>query len=179
MNEQDKPPQLRRAEDEQQQSMELLAIAQWARSGGHGARLGDKLYNPASSAIFITDRSEFRVLSRRPIVAAHDDVRFIYYLTPRRIEQWVSRFAQQQHVLHGNADNESLRQFLVAMTAQEEMKQIQQWYMVVDVSVPTEMFGALQSITSDDWGRHYRLYRVNIPKAMSNLDSSTTETSSK
>lgn len=162
--ENEQPRQLRRLEEDRFRRAELGAIADWARRGGHSVTLDGKPCNPEASAMFVTDKAEFRLMSRRPILAAREDVRFIFYLAPLSIEKWVSRFSQQQHILHGNADNLSLRNFFADLIYRPEMQQIKQWYVIIDASVPTDQYGALEQVHGADWGRQYRLYRLNTAK---------------
>ena len=178
LGEQDKPRQLRRIEDEEQRQAELSAIANWAQNGGHGAKLQGRPCRPDAASVFVTDHSEFRILSRRPIVSAGDDVLFIYYLVPWRmegnaaqpgltIERWLNCFALQKHLLQGTADDASLRQFLADLSEQEEIRQVRQWYIIVDTSIldfnPAK-YGSLQNVAevvSDHWGKQCRLYRMD------------------
>ena len=178
LHEQDKPRQLRRIEDEAQRQEEFRAIADWARNGGHGAKLQGRPCRPDAASVFVTDHTEFRILSRRPIVSAGDDVRFIYYLVPWRIgdgedqpalsiERWLKLYDRQKHLLQGTADDASLAQFLADLAAVEEIQQVRQWYILVDTSVldfnPAK-YGSLQNVAevvSDHWGKQYRVYRVD------------------
>jgi hypothetical protein len=178
LSEQDKPRQLRRIEDEEQRQVELRTIADWAQNGGQGAKLQGRPCRPDAASVFVTDHTEFRILSRRPIVSAGDDVRFIYYLVPWRmegnaaqpgltIERWLNCFALQKHLLQGTADDASLRQFLADLSEQEEIRQVRQWYIIVDTSVldfnPAK-YGSLQNVAevvSDRWGKQYRVYRMD------------------
>lgn len=166
LSEPNKPRQLRKIEDDAQRQRELECIADWARNGGHGAKLRGQLRRADAASLFITDRTEFRILARRPIVAAADDVRFLYYLQPARIEQWRSRYDLQQHLLNGTPDEASLREFFAGLTG-EETGMVKQWYILADTSV-TEYdpikYGSLQNVaevTSPDWGKQYRVYWVD------------------
>ncbi len=190
LGEQDKPRQLRGIEDEAQRQEELRNIADWAGSGGHGAKLRGRPCKPDPASVFVTDRTEFRILSRRPIVTAGDDVRFIYYLVPWRvkdgqagpalsIERWLELYDRQKHLLQGTADNDALRQFLTDLAAVEDIGQVKQWYIVVDTSVldfnPAK-YGSLQNVAevvSDHWGKQYRLYQVDKDKIIATSGASS------
>lgn len=190
LGEQDKPRQLRDIEDKAKGQLELSAIADWARSGGQDAKLLGRPCRPDASSVFVTDHTEFRILSRRPIVTAGDDVRFIYYLVPWRIEddgasptltieRWLKLFGIQKRLLQGAADDASLREFLIDLTAQDEIRQIRQWYIIVDTSVidfnPAKL-GSLQNVAevvSDHWGKQYRLYRVDKDKILGSVTGSS------
>jgi hypothetical protein len=159
-SEQDKPRQIRRAEDQQQRSAELAAIAAWAR-GDQDAFCQSRPCRPHPSAMFVTDHEEFRLYSRRPIVAVADDVRIVYYLTPRQIESWMHRFVLQERILHGNVDDDSLRQFIQELSLQEEMRRAGQWYLIMETSISTDESKALEPVTSDRWGRYFRVFRLD------------------
>jgi hypothetical protein len=181
VTEQNKPRQLRKIEDEAQRQMELAAIADWARNGGYGAKLLGKSCRADFASVFVTDRTEFRILSRRPIVAAADDVLFLYYLQPGRIKDWCDRFDLQHCLLHSKSDEASLKEFLAGLAVNDEMRQVRQWYIIVDTSVvdfDPAKYGSPQNVAevvSEHWGKQYRLYRVYKDRILGATTTSNSE----
>lgn len=162
LKEPDRPQRWRNIDELAQRESELAAIAAWAREPGVAGVEGE----PTSRApgLFITDRSEFRMLSRQSILAGPDDVRYIYYLTPWRLREWVTLYAQQQRLLSGNASQAEMREFFLHLRSSPAMREILQWYVILDSSVSWEKYPALEPVEGEGWGRHYRLYRVQVDK---------------
>lgn len=150
MDEADKPAYVVRYKDHGARGRELEAIGRWAC-------LRDK-------SLYITDHSDFRVLARRPIVAAPNDARYFCYLTPGRLDWWVRRYHAQEQVLHpstGRADGDALAQFVAELLVKDPtLKDITEWYVVLRASSAPEKPGPLQSVEGPGWGQHYRLYRI-------------------
>ena len=110
--------------------------------------------------MFLTDQVEFRLYSRRAILAATEDVRFLYYLTPWRIEEWVRRYAQQQRILSGAADNLEVTIFFDHLALQNDLVFVSDYYVILDATIAAEKYPALEPVKSDRWGKFWRLYRV-------------------
>jgi len=150
MDEADKPAYVLRHIEHRQRRRELAAIAQWA-AGRDGS-------------MFVTDRAEFRMLARRPIVAGPNDARYFYYLTPGRLGEWMDRFKRQQELLHpstGRADGEALRQFVAErIQADPSAKEIAEWYVILGASDAPEKPGPLKGIPGESWGKHFLVYRI-------------------
>lgn len=150
MDEADKPAYVLRYKEHEARARELEAIARWAA--------------PRDGALYVTDRPEFRVLARRPIVAGPNDARYLYYLTPGRLDWWVRRFQAQEQLLHpstGRADAEAIAQFVADLLAKDPtLKPVAEWYVILRTGVAPETPGPLQLVEGPGWGQHYRLYRV-------------------
>jgi hypothetical protein len=150
MEEADKPAYVLRYKDHEARARELDAIGRWAA--------------PREGSLYITDRPEFRVLARRPIVAGPNDARYFYYLTPGRLEGWVRRFHDQEQLLHpstGRADGEAIAQFVADLLAKDPtLKPVTEWYVILRAAVVPERPGPLLLVEGPGWGQHYRLYRV-------------------
>ena len=150
MKETYRPAYVLRHREQALRRAELAAIAEWARQ------------QPES--MYFTDRGEFRVLARRPIVAAPGDFRYFYYLAPGRLETWNERFRKQQKLLAGDTQAlTELRDELIK--ADESLKQIKAWYVIVRANVEPDDAGRLKlepvpPPREDAWGRQYRLYSV-------------------
>jgi hypothetical protein len=152
MAEEDKPAYVLRHAEDRAERTELAAIARWA-----AARKG---------SIYLTDRGEFRVLARRPILAGPDDARYLYYLAPGRLKGWVARFNAQKRLLHpgtAHADAEALRQFATGLIdAGEEKAALEklEWYVILQARHAPKEPEPLEAVEDSAWGRHYCLYRV-------------------
>jgi len=150
LSEADQPAYVLRHHEKRRRRRELRAVADWVAG------------RPGSMCI--TDRGEFRVLARRPIVAGPNDPRYLYYLAPWRLEQWLGRYRRQEELLHpsaGTTDPDAVIGFVTDLIRQEpDLAGVSEWYLLLHASsAPTEP-GALQPIESGGWGRFYRLYRI-------------------
>jgi len=150
LSEADKPEYVLRHNEKRNRNRELQAIADWATQ------------RPGS--MYITDRDEFRVLARRPIVAGNNDPRYLYYLAPWRLEQWLSRHQRQDEILHppaGTTNPDAVTGFVEGLIdAEPDMNAVSQWYLLLHSSSAPLEPGALQPVESGQWGRFYRLYRI-------------------
>ena len=182
MKEQVQPTRFVALQEQAQRHRELRAIAHWARGGVIADDPADALAthetaatgpttqpdvdvppepsSPEGSPLFLTDQAEFRLHSRRAILAAPEDVRFMYYLTPGRLDEWVRRYAQQQRLLSGAADNAELTEFFVHLSLQRDLSVVTEYYVVLDASRAVEKYPALEPVKSARWGKHWKLYRV-------------------
>lgn len=151
MEEADRPAYVLRHREQRARRTELAEIARWAK--------------PRDGSIYVTDRGEFRFLSRRPIVAGPGDARYVYYLAPGRLARAMTRFKRQSRLLHpraGRADGEAIAQFVSELIqADPAAQEIKEWYVILRAHVAPEKPGVLKPVESDFWGRHYRLYRVH------------------
>ena len=98
MDQQDKPRRLRKRLQRVQRRAEMQNIARWARE------------NTAVDDIFIADNTEFRMLSRRSMIAG-DDVRWVFYLSPGYLPEWIIRTGELRKMLRssgGKADAEAI-----------------------------------------------------------------------
>jgi len=162
-----------------QRRQELHAIAQWARGDatdlatpplsppapidGEAATTESAAEPPSPDGrpLFLTDQVEFRLHSRRAILATPEDVRFLYYLTPWRLEEWVRRYAQQQRILFGTADNTELAVFFRHLALQHDLSAVSDYYVILDTTITAEKYPALEPVKSPRWGKYWKLYRVN------------------
>jgi hypothetical protein len=129
---------------------ELAEIAFWAR------------HNTDKDAVFLTGSVEFRMLSRRAIVVSQDDVKYFYYVTPWELEEWIWRMARQSEVLSppaGEASEQAISQFVDELK-NRGYREVAGWYVILPAEAAPDAPGALEPITAQGWGQHYRLYRV-------------------
>lgn len=153
MDEADKPRNVQRHHETAARRRELAAIGDWAR------RHSDP------SAIFLVDRTEFRMLSHRAILAGSNDAKYIYYLAPWRLPDWMDRLKRQNKLLNpragDRADAEALRSFAQELAAREEFNAVRQWYAILHAEGAPQTGQILKPVPSEQWGRHYRLYRLH------------------
>ena len=147
------PRYIKRHRRQRAERAELTAIAKWAGQAD----------NTDQDAVFVTDRVRFRMLARRAVLATRDDLRYIYYLVPWRLSDWIERVNDQDALLHppqaGGADPERLKSFL---SRQEHLKDAPEFYVILETNVAPEDLGVLKQIDSENWGEHYRLYRCQV-----------------
>ena len=152
MEEGDKPRRVQRHRERAERRRELAAIAGWARR------------HTDPSAMFLTDRLEFRMLSHRAILAGENDARYIYYLAPWRLPDWMDRLKRQKRLLNPKAGDragaEALRDFAGELAARQEFRDAKHWYAVIRAGAGSEKTDILEPVSGQGWGRHYRLYRL-------------------
>jgi len=150
LSEEDKPNYVLRHREQEDRHRELQAIADFA-----GARPG---------SMYVTDRGEFRILARRPILAAPNDARYLYYLAPWRLGEWLDRYRRQEELLGppaGTTDGDAVAGFVTALIAKDpSLAGVSEWYVLLRAQAAPVRPGPLQPVESGEWGRHYKLYRV-------------------
>jgi len=150
LSEEDKPNYVLRHREQEDRRRELAAIADFAAG------------KPGS--MYVTDRGEFRILSRRPIVAAPNDVRYLYYLAPWRLDEWLDRYRRQEELLSppaGTTDPKAVVGFVTDLIARDpSLAGVSEWYVLVRAQAAPAQPEPLQPVESGAWGRHYRLYRI-------------------
>ncbi|GAG14166.1 unnamed protein product, partial [marine sediment metagenome] len=127
---------------------ELARIAQWARS------------NTSADAVFVTGEPEFRMLSRRSIVAGQD-VRWTFYLAPRRLAGWMARAERLRLLLEpptGRADAEALHKFIIDLAGEQgtQWKGVDEWYAILDADAAPEESAWLKYVPAAEnaWGKY-------------------------
>jgi hypothetical protein len=151
MDEADKPRSVLRNARQRQEWQEIEAIGDWAQD------------NSSERAIFITRNRSFRRLGRRAIVGGREDVKFLYYLAPWRLEPFVDTLERQAQLLRppaGQADGEAIEAFARNLADQTPYNRADQWYVILEASYAPEASGWLESVESPAWGQRYRLYRL-------------------
>ena len=153
MSEQDKPLRLRKRLRRIQRRAELYNIAQWARE------------NTDANDIFIAGDNEFRMLSRRSMIA-EDDVRWVFYLAPDRLPEWIRSTGELRKMLRssgGKADAEAIYAFASDPRHITRWKSAKNWYAIInsDAAPQSERF---ETISGDGWGKHWRLVRILRPQ---------------
>ncbi|MDP7162394.1 MAG: hypothetical protein QF577_05125 [Phycisphaerae bacterium] len=146
----DKPVRMQKRGERIRRGAELRRMAQWAR------------HNTPVDAVFIVDSDEFRMWSRRSIVAGHD-VRWVLYLAPWRLERWMARSERQRRMLRppvGKADTEALRRFTGDLASEPPWKNVKHWYVVLRGEVAPEESAWLEYMRPQGWGKHFVLGRV-------------------
>ena len=149
--EEDRPRRVQRLQEQRQENREIAAIARWATD------------NTPTSAVFLTDRAEFRPLSRRGIVAGEADGQSLYYLSPSRLPSWLRRLARQSALLYRPGErlsSKDMRDFLADLARHLEVPAGGPRYVIAPAQKALEDYGATVIDPSGAWGRHYRLYRL-------------------
>jgi len=145
-----KPLRVQQLARKRRQRAELTEIARWARQ------------NTPAEAMFLTDRMEFRMMSRRSILACSDDVSYYYYVTPWRLGEWIDHLVRQKAVLSapdGKSDGRTVAKFVADLRA-EGFEEVPGWYVILRAANAPETPEQLLPIKGGNWGVHYRLYRV-------------------
>lgn len=150
MSEADKPPSIQRHHEFSARTAELSAIASAANQ------------TPVD-AVYITDITEFRFLARRSVAACPDDVKYLYYLAPQRLGDWLARIARQKRLVHPanrRLNGQAVAQFVQEMQRGGDFVKAKHWYLILDAEITLDEPGKLRQITSNQWGRYYCLYRL-------------------
>jgi len=153
MDQQDKPLRLRKRLRRVQRRAELQNIARWARE------------NTDINDIFIADNTEFRMLSRRSMIAG-DDVRWVFYLSPGDLPEWIERTGQLRKMLRssgGKADAEAIYLFATNPLNATTWRSAKNWYAIIDSDADPES-DRFETIPGDGWGDHWRLVRIIRPE---------------
>jgi len=150
MEDEQKPLRVQQLARKRRRRAELAEIARWAR------------WNTPADAMFLTDRAEFRMMSRRSILASSDDVKYYYYVTPWRLGAWMDRLVRQKAVLSapaGTSDPHAAVKFVADLRA-EDFEAVTEWYVILNAANAPETPEQMQPVTGGSWGVHYRLYRI-------------------
>ncbi len=146
-----RPRRLLRLREAADRQRELAAIARWARS------------ETASDAVFITDSSQFRMLSQRSIVAGEGDGVYICISRPAMAATWQRRLAAQERVLHpagGQADPAAITAFVGELAADQPFAAAGAWYVLMPASAAPQAGATLTAQAGEAWGRFYKVYRI-------------------
>ena len=153
MEEQDKPIRLRKRSRRIHRRAELQNIAYWVRE------------NTGVNDIFITDNAEFRMLSRRSIIAG-DDVRWVFYLSPGDLPEWIERTGELRKMLRasgGKADAEAIYLFATDPRHATTWRTAENWYAIIDSDADPES-DRFKTIGGVGWGDHWKLVRIIRPE---------------
>jgi hypothetical protein len=111
-------------------------------------------------AVFIANRDEFRLLARRSLAASRQDLTYLYYLAPQRLDEWVLRLEIQAALFHKPTEMTDVAAFRSALQSEGAMGAAAHWYGVFPADVAPAGGEAFEVAQPGLWGRHYRLYRV-------------------
>ncbi len=150
MDEADKPGNVQRHHERDNRQRELVAIADWARTESD------------PSAVFITDRIEFRMMARRSILVGEDDASYIYRLAPEELAQWQRWVFRQHLLLHGPqaGDPQALAALIDELAGREYFKSVRQWYVVLPAAAAKKPDLKKEINSQKKWGACYKLYRL-------------------
>ncbi len=151
LSEENKPRRLRKIQESISRDAELTAIASWAAT-----------HTPID-AVFLTDQSCFRLLSRRAIVAGGADGGALRCFQPEQLAGWKRRLERQDQLLHpvsNKADPSTINQFVGELSSGEPFTAAGDWYVLLPAAVAPEGSTILTEETAPSWGKFYRLYRL-------------------
>ncbi len=151
LSEEHQPRRFRRLEESTARRMELEALARWAAT------------NTPTDAVFLADQSQFRLMSRRAIVAGDADASYLRCGPPEHLLDWKQRQTHQARLLRpaaGKVDPAALGQFVTELSSQRPFALGGAWYVLLTPLAAPESSAVLTEVTSDEWGRYYRLYRI-------------------
>lgn len=154
MSEGDKPPYVKRQRERQARFEELARLAAWCADNAH----------TDPGAVFITDNSDFRMLSRRSILNSPDDVRYIYYARPWRLKEWAQDIDRVEQLCDSPGTGQGLFAYADELTGPGAGQiNASAWYVVLDNGRTLDASTTAQEIKSDLWGQEYRLFRLPRP----------------
>jgi len=177
MDESAKPTKVMEHREKLRRHKELVEMGLWARGTDRGA-------------VFLFDNIEFRMISRRSIVASQDDLGYFYYRAPWRLKEWAGNVLEQSRLLHpaGTADIGEIRQFVSDLAgarhdrtgarqasattrvgAQGRFDGVTEWYVVLPVRQPTQ--GRLANLSPVYSGQFYQVYKLDAPGRADEHDS--------
>lgn len=151
LSEEHQPRRLRRLEESDSRRAEVEAIARWAQT------------NTPTDAVFLTDRSHFRLLSHRAIVAGNADGDYLRCARPEDLLDWRQRLTRQARLLRpatGKADPAAIGQFITDLSSRPSFAMGGAWYAVLSPLAAPEGSAMLTEVTSEQWGRFHRLYQI-------------------
>jgi len=148
------PANLRRQRDRADQRDELASIARWARE------------NTSTHAVFLTDDAAFRMMSRRSIFAAGDDLPYFYALAPQKLAQWLADMRLQAAIFNppaGRGSPQAVVDFVNYAAAMDRYAGVTEWYILFSKDVTFESLGPLRRAGPAGRSRWHQLYRVDRP----------------
>ena len=148
MPEGEKPHNVQRHIERRRALDELAAIAAWAR------------VNTDAAAVFLSNSIEFRMMSRRSIVAAGEDVRYFYDLAPGRLGVWCRLMIRQAALLRTRKiDAEALAALLDELAESERFTDARGWYVILPAGATLDKTGVFEQVSTSEWGLSYQLCR--------------------
>jgi hypothetical protein len=163
MPESSKPRKVFQHRRKTRQSRELVRLGHWARTT-----------DPAS--VFLFNDIEFRVHSRRAVLAATDDLPYVYYYAPWRLSGWTQTLQDQQNLLSPaeTFEIDRLRGFVRDLSRQPAWQGVRQWYVVYGGPAPP---GTPLEVEPVFRGEFYRVYAVDdLPRVRSTTPATQSET---
>lgn len=153
MDEQDKPRSIQRHHEAAQRREELEAIGHYAA-----------VESPKDAVFIVRSAPSFRMVSRRSMVACPQDLVYLFYLAPAKLESYLDLLAAQERLLHpasGRADLGQIKQWASELSRQKaNYSQAGAWYVILDAEDAPEK-ESVGEILSSRWGRSYRLFRID------------------
>jgi hypothetical protein len=133
---------------------EKLRIARWVRE------------NTPVTAVVLTEDIEFRLHSRRALLASPADARYTYSLGRRRLADWQDKLQTQRSLLFdpsGTPQFDELARWIRDLGRREQYSQVRQWYVLMnlkDLGEPSEHW---TFVKPEGWGDFHALLRLTSP----------------
>lgn len=147
-----KPVRITQLRARRQQLRELSAIARWARM------------STSSDSVFVIDEPRLRMESRRGLLACESDLRYIYYLAPHLLADWIALAGRQNELLRPSAPPISLpalRGWKTQLRANGLLAARATWYLVVPIHLAPREDASSPEVPPLGWGEHYRVFRID------------------
>lgn len=154
MSDDDKPPYVKRERERQEKADELARLASWCRDES----------NTDPGAMFVTDSSLFRMLSRRSIVNSADDLRYIYYARPWLLSKWSEGMDRMEQLCDSPGSGQGIIAYAGELASGMSV-QPTAWYVILDEGRGLDSPSPAQEIKSDLWGREFRLFLLPQPSS--------------
>jgi hypothetical protein len=161
--ESDKPAALQHRQARRAEMMEMRAIADWARAIDK-----DGKPNTDPAAVFICDirdsaDSQFRMYSRRSIVAAGEDMSYLFYLSPDRLDAWSQTKLRQSRLVPPSPQKVNLDQvdkfidLLRDMPDRPDYQQVRNWYAIFPADAAPPDAQPVHA-PANAWGNMFQVY---------------------
>ncbi|MBN1555076.1 MAG: hypothetical protein JXA11_10040 [Phycisphaerae bacterium] len=151
LDEADRPMRVQEIDEQDAERIELAAVADWAGS------------QTDVNAIFVTDQSEFRMLSRRGVLVCRDDIRMFYYLAPWTLSGWTDQLLKQYQWLTPPYAPRKLQTAVTGMANTDAYRGVPEWYVLLQADPTNSPVAPLEIIPSERWGTHWRVLRIPTP----------------
>ena len=134
--------------DKLRRAAELVEIGQWAQDPR----------NTGIDAVFLCNRVEFRMLSRRSIVAAGDDLPFFYHFAPWRLQEWAKAVVLQSRIFFAlqGAEPVALPELIRELSSQKQFDGVKEWYIILPGRAT---HGKLEDLELKWSGEFHQVYR--------------------
>jgi hypothetical protein len=153
LSEADRPMRVQELRDEEIERAELQAIATWAR----------EQTDPRS--VFLADLPEFRPWSCRSLFVCRSDIRQFYAMAPWLLEEWTQDVQRQYRWVKEPFEAEAVLAGVEEILVKPGYRDSGPWYLLLPARLGEPDSDRLEHITSPQWGRYWRVYRLSVTPA--------------